>query len=373
MIISKYITKEITLNFVVITFILLFIAMNHQFVGLLSKSAAGQIPINLALKVLCLYIPEFLGMLAPLSLFISTLFVHSRLHTDSEASALLTCGFGWASITRITMQPAIIISVCVGILTIGAIPDITKYRERILADGEASAIVSAITAGRFQSIEGGALVFYVKDIDKNNILKNIFIAQQPSHKRKKQSTAVITAEAAQIKQVLGSSNKYFLVLHNGYRYIGTPGTKEYSITHFDEYGRELTYMAQPVPDYTRLKPSKLLMLSNTASDQAELQWRLAMPIAVLILAVLAIPLAKVRPREGQYAKFLPAITLFIIYYNLMTLARRWIQDNTLSSTLGIWWVHIIFLGFSLFLLTRASGRLSEWKYHLLARRNKVAL
>ena len=55
MIINKYITKEVLLNFIAITGILLFVALSNRFVNLLAKVAIGQLPGNLVFKVVGLY------------------------------------------------------------------------------------------------------------------------------------------------------------------------------------------------------------------------------------------------------------------------------------------------------------------------------
>ena len=64
---------------------------------------------------------------------------------------------------------------------------------------------------------------------------------------------------------------------------------------------------------------------------AELQWRFALPISVLMLALLAIPLSHVRPRQGRYSHILPAILIYIVYMNLLFIARNWVERNGARS------------------------------------------
>ena len=75
------------------------------------------------------------------------------------------------------------------------------------------------------------------------------------------------------------------------------------------------------------------------SYQAELQWRFALPISVLLLAGLAISLSKVNPRQGRYAQLFPAFLLYIIYADLIFVGRAWLQKGKIAPELGLWWVH----------------------------------
>lgn len=364
MVIARYITKEIFNTFCAIAFVLLFIAISNKFVMFLAKAASGKLPVGLVFKVVGLYIPELFGLLAPVAMFVAILFTHSRLHADSEVAVLLTCGFDWAKLTRITLIMASGVAGVVAILNLVLVPIISVEREKILADGQIAGVMRAITPGQFQTIdENDQLVFYVENVLPDGTLKNIFIAQQPNtEKVTNQDMVVITAETADIKQ-LGNQNEFYLVLHNGYRYVGNPGDANYTVTSFAEYGRELKYASGPLPSFEYLRPSMQIFNSTDSRDIAELQWRCAMPFAVIILALLAIPLAKVEPRQGRYAKFLPAVLIYMLYYNLLTVVKRWIANGVLTSWPGLWTVHILFLLLAVILALKVSGRWDEFRYN----------
>ena len=102
--------------------------------------------------------------------------------------------------------------------------------------------------------------------------------------------------------------------------------------------------------------SKLWSQKNkNTTFAAEFQWRLAMPISVFILSLLAIPLSEVKPRQGKYARLIPAIFIYIIYANLIFVARVLIQKGSLPAFIGIWWVHGLLLLVALGLLAQFFG------------------
>jgi lipopolysaccharide export system permease protein len=372
MVIARYITKEIFSTFCAITSILLFIALSNKFVMYLAKAASGKLPLSLLFKVMGLYIPEIFGLLAPVAMFVAILFTHSRLHADSEVSVLLTCGFDWQKLSRVTLMITSVIAIIVAVLNISIVPKITEEREKILADGQIAGVMQAITPGQFQTIDDNdQFVFYVENVLPNNKLSNIFIAQQPNVENSEadKNIVVLTAETADIRQ-LDNRNEFYLVLHNGYRYVGTPGTANYTVTSFAEYGRELKYATGPLPSFEYIRPTQQLLSSKTPADIAEFQWRCSMPLAILILALLAVPLAKVQPRQGRYAKFLPAVLIYMVYYNLLTVVKRWVANGTLSSVPGLWGVHIVFLIIALLMIYKVSGGWTEFKYNHALKKKK---
>jgi lipopolysaccharide export system permease protein len=107
------------------------------------------------------------------------------------------------------------------------------------------------------------------------------------------------------------------------------------------------------------KPTTALIGSPDPADVAELQRRLSMPVMVLVLALIAVPLAALRPREGRYARVAIAILLYFIYSNLVSAAQVWIEKERIPPAIGTWWVHALFLAGGLVLLHRQSP-VSSW-------------
>ena len=60
-------------------------------------------------------------------------------------------------------------------------------------------------------------------------------------------------------------------------------------------------------------------------DVAEFQWRLSTPLSALLLALLAIPLSRSKPRQGRYARMLAALVIYAVYFNLLDVGRTWVE------------------------------------------------
>jgi len=364
-IIARYITKEIIFSFLSITGILFLIVLCNRMAVYLAKAATGELPIRLVFNIVLLFTPELLSYLIPLSLFIAILFVYGRMYADSEMAVLASCGVGFKYILQLTAMIAFCVMILVGVLTFWVVPKVATVREAAISKGETS-LMHALLPGRFQTLGEGKLVFYLEDIaakravgednESQPPLKGIFIAERPTDISKvDQGWTLITAEEAHLKADPDTENLY-LVLKKGHRYQGLPGSADYTVVSFEEYGRETLHEMAAAPEEAfRQKKSASLFFSKVPADAAEFQWRASLPLSAFILAFIAIPLARVNPRRGRFAKFLPAVVIYIVYYNLFTVMRRWVESGTLPSFLGVWWVHGVFLFVGLGLIAKESG------------------
>jgi lipopolysaccharide export system permease protein len=70
------------------------------------------------------------------------------------------------------------------------------------------------------------------------------------------------------------------------------------------------------------------------------------------LTLIAVPLSRLRPRQGRYARVGFAIIVYFVYSNLLKAAEVWVEKGTLPPAIGVWWVHILLLGFGIYLVLR---------------------
>ena len=103
-------------------------------------------------------------------------------------------------------------------------------------------------------------------------------------------------------------------------------------------------------DYSTLEKVAGSYVTDDLRHRAELQWRLSIPLLVFVVTVLAVPLARVNPRQGRFLKLLPAILLYMAYLALLIAMRGQLEKGRLPPALGLWWVHGLFLAIGLVLL-----------------------
>ena len=84
----------------------------------------------------------------------------------------------------------------------------------------------------------------------------------------------------------------------------------------------------------------------------ELHWRLAQPLAVLIMALFAIPLSFVNPRSGRSWNLVLAVLVYALYNNLLSIFQAWTAQGKLPGWLGLWPVHGVMIALIVILISR---------------------
>ncbi|MDQ5902725.1 MAG: lipopolysaccharide export system permease protein, partial [Pseudomonadota bacterium] len=91
------------------------------------------------------------------------------------------------------------------------------------------------------------------------------------------------------------------------------------------------------------EPTLNLLRSSNRRDQAELLWRVNVPISAIVLALLAIPLSFVNPRAGRSANLILALLVYMIYSNLLSMMQAWVAQGRVSVLLGLLVVHLLMI------------------------------
>lgn len=355
MTIFRYLAKEIFTALAALTTILLLIFLSNQFVHYLTRAAEGQFPGFVVLRLMMLEIPNLLGLLLPLGLFIAILIAYGRLYAESEMTVLEACGFSQNKLIGITMILASVVAAIVAVLMLWLSPIISADRDRLLTSGGGpSMLIDTIVPGRFREVSGGKRVFYVEQVARDrDSADNIFLAEQAQAKPGQPAASawnVVSAKSASV-ETDKKTGEEFVVLHKGNQYSGIPGQKDFRIVKFDRYVARLPRPKPTIRKKERAMPTaQLWPFNNDPRKAAELQWRLSVPLMVLVLALLAVPMSRVNPRQGKFAKLLPSIIIYIIYANLMFIGRNWVARGKLPIWLGMWWLHAAVLLIALALI-----------------------
>jgi lipopolysaccharide export system permease protein len=86
-------------------------------------------------------------------------------------------------------------------------------------------------------------------------------------------------------------------------------------------------------------PTAVLAGSTDPLQRAEFHWRLAIPMMGIVMALIGVPLARLKPRQGRYARVAFAILVFYVYIQLAIAGRFWLERGLTPGWLGLWWVH----------------------------------
>jgi lipopolysaccharide export system permease protein len=349
-IISRYLIKEVLASLLAVTVVLLLIFLSNQLVRYLSYAASGKIAANVVLQLLGFEVPYLLSLLLPLGLYLGIMLAYGRLYADSEMPVLNASGLGIKRLIGITSVLAFVVAGFMVFLMLWVNPSIAAQKGKSLAQ---SNMLDTLQPGRFQVMGGGKKVVYVEKISRNRQqANNIFLAEEKkSAADDSNSWVVLSADHGYQAREPVTRDK-FIVSANGYRYEGVPGQNAFKIVQFKKYAVRMQSpsVTSPREEEEAIPTKKLWHDYHDPAAAAELQWRIALPISVMILALLAIPLSQVRPRQGRYTNILPAMLIYIVYVNLLFIARNWVEQKMVPSAFGMWWVHLTLLALALALL-----------------------
>jgi len=338
-IVDRYLVRETVLTWAAVTAILMLILLSNRFALLLGDAAAGRLPRDTVFELLGLASVSYFIVVIPVSLFLAVMLALGRLYRDSEMTTLMACGVSPGQIYRPLMGIAVILAIILAGLSLEVAPWAVRLTTIIKNYGQHNAQVGSFESGRFKVDQNGRGVLYAAGVSGNgHELQNVFM-QGPNGKRQD----VISANSG-TRQVSGDSGAGTLVLHDGYRYDGIPGQADFRSVQFAEHGiRILPSEPNLGPESYAAMPTHMLLNSSATAAASEFQWRLSVPLAALLLTLLAVPLARTSPRQGRYGKLFAAILAYVIYSNLVGIARVWLEKNIVPRSIGIWWVPALLL------------------------------
>jgi len=328
--------------------ILLLIFMSGRFIKYLGDAASGRLAADVLFPIMGYRLPGFLELILPLGLFIGILLAYGRMYLDSEMTVLVACGLSKFQLVKLTLIPASLVMLIVAAMSLLVSPWGMQKVEDIFRDQTKITEFEMILPGRFEVFRSGERVTYAEKLtDDKREMQNVFIALKDEGA---DSIAVFLSQRG-TQLIDEETGGRFIVLHDGARYDGVPGQQAFTKIEYKSHGIKID---QSVAASTRQKidalPTRELLASDNLREQALLQWRLSVPLLVPVVALLAIPLSRVNPRQGRFFHLLPAMLIYVTYLGLLIVCRKSVEEGELPLWLGLWWVHGVFILIGLSLL-----------------------
>ena len=333
---DRYIFREVAVTCIAVTFVLLVILLSNQLARVLSQAAANDFPREVVFTLIGLTSVGYLTVVVPVGFFLAIMLGLGRLYHESEMAAIQSCGVGPGGLFR----PIGVLGLAVVVLLVWL----------SLRDAQ----FGALAPGRFRTFGGGNIVFYAERVDDNRILHNVNVFVDRTDEPGKEGTMEIWAATRAEQRGAGQAEQTF-ILYDGRRYEGVPGSGEFRVIQFAEGGIPIRLgELSNAKSKAELKLTRDLLKSSDPADAAELQARISSPILALVLMVLAVPLARLRPRQGRFGRIGIAILAYFLYSLVLDAARTWVESGLVPVFVGIWWVHALALCVGLWLLARDS-------------------
>ncbi len=337
-----------------VTLVILTIFLVVRMLGFLRDAAQGDIPVESVLVLVALKLVSYLDVILPLMLYIAILMVLGRWHRDNEITVLSACGIGLTGFVRPVAVLVLIIGGIVALFSFYLTPLSVSAGFKIEQQYRNRNEVSGIIPGVFVETKKGRGVYFVERFDRDaSRYENVFVYKSSFGKE----GVVVSKYAYQRTDELTGDD--FLVLQNGTRYEGNPGAPDYRIIDYESYALRIEPRNR-IPTTVPIKGRSTPLVYNSDHPQmiGEWHWRIAKVVVIPILALFALSLSYVSPRQGRVTNMLFAFLIYFIYTNLLGFSVALLKKGRLDGEVGLWSVHGVFLVIALYFFYRRSRNLS---------------
>lgn len=339
-----------------VTSVLLLIFLSSIFIRFLGYVASGELQGESVFHLVTLKGISHLGIILPLSYFFAVLLTLGRFYRDHEMTALNACGIGQMGVAKSVLLTTPVVISLVAFLSLYASPWAARKGVELQQQAEERSELSTLIAGRFKESKAGDLIMYVEKTSADNKqMQNVFVQN-----REGKNIHVLSSESAYL-YTRPENGDEFMVMVNGYRYKGEPGSADYRIIKFEKHAVRID---QKEVESKRLKrtgmPTSALWQADEPKLVAEFQRRLIIPFGALLMVLLAIPLSHSSPREGRFARLFSAVLIYIIYNNLMNVAQSWLEQGHVPRAIGLWWVPFLLVAGTLVFVVLQNRKYLWW-------------
>ncbi|WP_370678584.1 LPS export ABC transporter permease LptF [Comamonas sp. GB3 AK4-5] len=345
MLFDSSIRKELARSFGATLVVLITVVMTMMLIRTLGQAAKGSVSPSDVLLVMGFTVLSQLSTILMLSLFVAIVGTLTRMYRDSEMVIWFASGRGLASLYRPLLRFSWPVVLIIGLLSLWVWPWSNQQVQQMREQFEQRSDVDRIAPGEFQESANGQRVFF---IDKESLsaesASNVFIVDNTQGKE------VVTSSKSARLQIQNGDKMAVLV--DGQRVETKPDNAGLRISQFQEYSVRLSEgnSASAAAKLTKAKPTLELVGSDNIPEQAELGWRIGLPLAAINFVLLALAITSANPRAGKSTSLAVALLAFVIYYNLMTLGQSWVGSGRLtmpSFVLGLHGVVLLIGGLAL--------------------------
>lgn len=333
LIIDRHISWEIIRPFGTGLGLLVLVFIGFSAARQLSLAADGQMDILTAFKLIGLNTLITLEILLPSAFFFSVLAAIGRLYRDSEMRAFYAAGVSRARILEAVLKLSLVIALVTGLMSVLGRPWAFRTSYALESQAAAQFDLKQMSADQFVNMGGSDYTFIARDIDLDKGLhKGVFL--QKDYEEQKRSEIIVAESAAMPTLNPGQATQ--ATFYNGYNYLLDKNNHQDVTVQFKEM---VVHLANDeAQEKYRRKAETTLTLAQSADpkDVAEYQWRVSTPLATILLALIAVPLARSAPRESRFHNFSIALLAYIALFSMVSVLRTFIEQGKLGAIPGLW-------------------------------------
>ncbi len=315
-------------------------------------------------QMLVLLIPHFLGVALPAAFFFGILLTFNRLKRDSEMDVALGSGRGLHQMLRPVMALAFLM-LAMAVVNSGFIQPFARYAYRSVKFAVAHAsLAAAVREGTFIHVSGMTFLAEDAEVREDGLyLSKIFVYEEKSDG----SAFMTTGKQGLLRQGEDDVGSILSLLDGMRAEIRADGSGgglisfagfDWPITEggngrFRARGRDERELTLPELWFAMLNPP---LKPSPAEIRGEFHGRLVLIVSMLLLPLLAVPLALGGGPRRQTFSIILGLLVLIVYQKLLTFGEAMASRNMVSPWLALWGPFVVFLAGGLLLFRQVAFR-----------------
>ena len=349
-----YLCKQISATFFATFTVLLLLFFSGKFVDFLSSAATGRYAIDAVLSILIYTLPTIIEIILPLCLCLAIMLTVGQLYVDSEMVVMKSCGLSDTRLLIYIQGLACLIAAIIACFSLYLTPLGAQKIIELENDPNTYSGLGTLTEGTFKKLDKNTVIYVASMNQSKTELDDIFIASIS----KKDDVALMRADHGEVKSI--KPGKRFMYLNDGELSEFNTQQLDFNFLHFEKakhvYRDSSVSEQENITQIDATSTFELLNADFTPQALAALLWRFSLPFLAPIAAIFAFAFSETSHRKGRYAKLLPGIVVFVMYFMAVIASRKAIG----KEQIGLWAMpaaHGFFLLFGLIVFYRPNIQL----------------
>jgi LPS export ABC transporter permease LptF/LPS export ABC transporter permease LptG len=365
---NRYILSEIVgpmgLGFLVYTFILLLRFLFQSAEMIIRRGLA----VSIVGKLLLVTLPNIVVLTLPMSLLFGILIAVGRLSSDSELTAMRSCGISLLSLYRPVLLISALFTLLNTMLMIYILPWGNHSLQQLRLDILTQTMSQQVEPRVFYQEWLGKSIYVFEAPPPGRRWKGVFLAETEPNTQKIQITV---ADWGEIK-VDEAGERVVLLLTRAVRHtvdLARPASYEISrhreldVVLEDQFSSEQKAKMAASKGIRELNLSELRRVRHDRSLPAEMRnlarveihKKFSIPFACLVFGLFALPLGINNRRGGKTTGFALSIGVIVIYYVLLNNGEEAARYGKLPAWLAMWMPNLVLAVLGIFILIRRNS------------------
>jgi lipopolysaccharide export system permease protein len=334
---DRYLAREILLPFAAALLFLTQLLLASQLLAQADVLFGGGVSAWDVVRILADLVPHLLEYVLPVAFLLGAVLGVGRLAEDREVVALSAVGVSPVHLVRVPLLLGGAVSAVAILVALVVAPAGLRDARRRIDDVIRRNLQGEIRAGVFyEDIPG--ITLYAARVDGGQF-RDLLIADRTNPS----APVIVLARGGRLEAGTGGGLR--LVLDDGEIHREEPGNADYVVARFARASADLGLGAtldarnSLSQNPFELRPGEILEEASSGDDEHQRYWRtffwrrLAVPLGILALGLLAVPIASLR-RGGRAAGYGASLLAVVAYYALLRLGEGMGHDGTLPPWLA---------------------------------------